>query len=179
MYYTTTYQSPVGMLTLAGHDDKLAGLWMAGQKYFGKSIPETMTERNDVPVFTIAKKWLDRYFAGAKPAIAELPLAPLGSEFRREVWRILCEIPYGEIITYGDIAKKMAAKMGKKSMSSQAVGGAVGHNPISIIIPCHRVVGAGGSLTGYAGGIDTKIKLLELEGVDMTRLFVPKKGTAL
>lgn len=108
-----------------------------------------------------------------------MPLAPVGSEFRQNVWTILCEIPYGEVTTYGDIAKKMAAKMGKAAMSSQAVGGAVGHNPISIIIPCHRVVGANGSLTGYAGGIKTKIKLLELEGVDMSRLFVPTRGTAL
>ena len=109
----------------------------------------------------------------------ELSLAPVGSKFRQEVWRILCEIPYGEVITYGDIAKKMAAKMGRTSMSGQAIGGAVGHNPVSIIIPCHRVVGANGSLTGYAGGIPAKIKLLELEGVDMSRLFVPKRGTAL
>ena len=123
--------------------------------------------------------WLDRYFAGGRPSLCELPLAPAGSEFRQGVWSILCEIPYGEVTTYGDIAKKVAARMGNKSMSAQAVGGAVGHNPISIIIPCHRVVGSNGSLTGYAGGIKTKIKLLELEGADMTPLFTPKKGTAL
>ena len=108
-----------------------------------------------------------------------MPLAPIGGKFRQEVWGILCEIPYGEVITYGDIAKKVAAKMNKESMSSQAVGGAVGHNPISIMIPCHRVVGSNGSLTGYAGGIGIKVKLLELEGVDMTDFFVPQKGTAL
>jgi methylated-DNA-[protein]-cysteine S-methyltransferase len=125
------------------------------------------------------KKWLDRYFDGEKPDLSELPLAPTGGEFRRMVWDILCEIPYGEVVTYGDIAKKMAQKMKRKSMSSQAVGGAVGHNPISIIIPCHRVVGSNGSLTGYAGGIDKKIKLLELEGADISSLFVPTKGTAL
>ena len=105
-------------------------------------------------------------------------LRPIGSKFRQEVWSILCEIPYGEVITYGSIAKKIAVKMGKKSMSSQAVGGAVGHNPISVIIPCHRVVGSNGSLTGYSGGINTKVKLLELEGVDMSHLFVPSKSTA-
>ena len=165
MYYFTTYPSPVGILTLACDGEHLVGLWIEGQKYHGSTISEEMTEKDGMPVFDAAKKWLDRYFAGEKPAISELPLAPIGSEFRQEVWRILCEIPYGQIITYGDIAKKMAAKMHKKSMSSQAVGGAVGHNPISIIIPCHRVVGSNGSLTGYAGGIDTKIKLLELEGV--------------
>ena len=132
-----------------------------------------------LPVFGLAKKWLDAYFAGEKPAISELPLAPNGGEFRQAVWDILCEIPYGQCTTYGAIAQKMAARMGKKTMSSQAVGGAVGHNPISIIIPCHRVVGANGSLTGYAGGIDKKIKLLQHEGADMFGLFIPSKGTAL
>jgi len=165
MYFSTTYPSPVGILTLACDGEHLVGLWIEGQKYYGSTISEEMTEKDGMPVLGAAKKWLDRYFAGETPAISELPLAPIGSEFRQDVWRILCEIPYGQIITYGDIASKMAAKMHKKSMSSQAVGGAVGHNPISIIIPCHRVVGSNGSLTGYAGGIDTKIKLLELEGV--------------
>ena len=163
----------MGKITLACDGVNIAGLWFEGQKYFGASIPEKMTKNNDIPVFAAAKNWLDRYFAGKKPAVCELPLAPIGGEFRQKVWKMLCEIPYGEVITYGGIAKKMTAKMKKESMSSQAVGGAVGHNPISIIIPCHRVVGANGSLTGYAGGIDKKIKLLELEGVDMSRLFSP------
>jgi methylated-DNA-[protein]-cysteine S-methyltransferase len=181
MYYSTTYSSTVGILTLACDTDggDLVGLWIEGQKYHGGAIPETMTENNDLPVFDAAKKWLDRYFDGEKPAISELPLAPTGSRFCQEVWNILREIPYGEVITYGSIAKRMAAKMNKKSMSSQAVGGAVGHNPISIIIPCHRVVGSNGSLTGYAGGVAAKAKLLELEGVDMSSLFIPKRGTAL
>lgn len=179
MYYSTIYPSPVGEITLACDGENLIGLWIEGQKYHGDTIPEKMTARDDVPVFDAAKKWLNRYFTGKKPAISELQLAPIGGEFRQGVWGILCEIPYGQVITYGDIAKRMAAKMGKGSMSSQAVGGAVGHNPISIIIPCHRVVGANGSLTGYAGGISKKIKLLELEGVNMSRLFVPVKGTAL
>lgn len=179
MYYSTTHPSPVGLLTLACDGDSLAGLWMQGQKYFAGTIPEAMTERHDIPVFIAAKKWLDRYFAGEKPAIAELPLAPVGGGFRQSVWKLLCEIPYGCVVTYGDIAKKMAAKMNKATMSSQAVGGAVGHNPLSIIIPCHRVVGANGSLTGYAGGVSIKTTLLALEGVDMAGLFVPKKGTAL
>ena len=138
-----------------------------------------MIPKDDCPVFHAAKKWLDRYFAGEKPAIDELPLAPIGGEFRQGVWKILREIPYGVVITYGDIAKKMAAKMGISTMSAQAVGGAVWHNPISIIIPCHRVVGTNGSLTGFAGGISMKTKLLELEGVDMSGLFVPKNGTDL
>ena len=179
MYYSTNYASPLGATTLAGDGKNLVGLWMAGQKYFAATIQDPAEEKFDLPVFVTAKKWLDAYFAGKKPAISELPLAPIGSEFRHDVWSILCEIPYGSLITYGDIAKKMAAKMNKRSMSSQAVGGAVGHNPISIIIPCHRVVGVNGSLTGYAGGIGIKIKLLELEGVDISRLFVPTRGTAL
>lgn len=179
MYHSTEYKSPIGLITLACAGDSLVGAWFEGQKYFGDTVPGKMTEKSDIPVFDKTKKWLDRYFAGDRPAISELPLAPIGNEFRRTVWDILCDIPYGEVITYGDIAKQIAAKSGKEKMSSQAVGGAVGHNPISIIIPCHRVVGANGSLTGYAGGIGTKVKLLELEGVDMFALFVPKKGTAL
>ncbi len=181
MYYSTIYPSPVGIITLACDcaGKALVGLWLEGQKYHGNTIPEAMIENNAMPIFDSVKKWLDRYFEGEKPCISELPLAPIGGEFRQEVWNILCEIPYGEVITYGSIAKKMAAKMGRESMSSQAVGGAVGHNPISIIIPCHRVVGSNGSLTGYAGGVKTKIKLLELEGVDMSWLFTPKKSTAL
>lgn len=179
MYRSTIYLSPIGEITLACDGDKLVGLWIEGQKYHGASIPEEIPEKDDVHVFDITKKWLGKYFAGEKPAISELPLAPIGGEFRQGVWGILCEIPYGEVTTYGAIAKKMAAKMDKRAMSAQAVGGAVGHNPISIIIPCHRVVGANGSLTGYGGGISRKIELLELEGVDMSELFVPKKGTAL
>jgi len=155
------------------------GLWIEGQKYHGGTIAEDMNEKDDFPVFDATKKWLDRYFTGKQPALSELSLAPIGGEFRQGVWEILCQIPYGEAMTYGGIAKTMAAKMGKNSMSSQAVGGAVGQNPISIIIPCHRVVGARGSLTGYAGGISTKIKLLELEGYDTSKLFVPTKGTAM
>lgn len=179
MYYSTNYLSPVGTLTLASDGENLAGLWLKGQKYFGGTIPEPMSENNDLAVFTKTKDWLDKYFSKEQPKISELPLAPIGSEFRQNVWKILCEIPYGEVITYGEIAAKMAASLHKDKMSSQAVGGAVGHNPISIIIPCHRVVGSTGSLTGYAGGIQTKIKLLELEGADMKGLFIPKKGTAL
>jgi len=169
----------MGTMTLASDGDNLVGLWIEGQKYHGGTMPKEMTENHSIPVFDATKKWLDRYFSGLKPAISELPLAPIGGEFRQNIWAILCEIPYGEIITYGEIAKKMAVKMDKKTMSSQAVGGAVGHNPISVIIPCHRVVGSNGSLTGYAGGIGIKIKLLELEGADISNLFVPKKGSAL
>jgi methylated-DNA-[protein]-cysteine S-methyltransferase len=161
-------------MTMACENGRLVGLWMEGQKYFGDTVPEKLVENDDVPVFADAKQWLDAYFAGKKPAISDLPLAPSGSDFRRGVWEILCEIPYGQVITYGDIAKKMAKRRRKKAMSSRAVGGAVGHNPISIIIPCHRVVGKNGSLTGYSGGVAIKAKLLEMEGADMSRLFVPR-----
>lgn len=179
MYYKTDYLSPIGNLTLASDNESLIGLWLDGQKYHGSGINEEFTKKDDLPAFMAAKKWLHRYFAGEKPAISELSIAPIGGEFRQIVWQILCEIPYGEVITYGDIAKKIAAKMNKASMSSQAVGGAVGHNPISIIVPCHRVVGSSGNLTGYAGGLDAKIKLLELEGVDLSIFSVPTQGTAL
>ena len=117
-------------------------------------------------MFVQAKEWLDRYFAGEKPRISELKLEPAGSEFRKAVWEALCQIPYGEVVTYGELAQKMAVLHNRERMSAQAVGGAVGHNAISIIIPCHRVVGANGSLTGYAGGIDKKIKLLTHEGAE-------------
>jgi len=131
-----------------------------------------------MPILLEAKRWLDIYFAGKEPNFTP-PLHPIGSAFRQSVWEILLQIPYGKTTTYGEIAHKMAEKTGCSRMSAQAVGGAVGHNEISIIIPCHRVVGTNGSLTGYAGGIDKKMKLLKLEGTDMTGFFVPKKGTAL
>lgn len=169
MFYSSVVQSPLGALTLAcdGRGENLVGLWLAGQKYHGASVLEASVEKDDMAVFEATKKWLKRYFAGQKPLPGELPLAPIGSAFRQRVWAILGEIPYGEVTTYGDIARKMAETMGVETMSSQAVGGAVGHNPLSIIIPCHRVVGANGSLTGYAGGLQMKVKLLELEGVEM------------
>lgn len=175
----TTYRSPLGLLTLAGSGDAVTGLWLEGQKYFGRTLPKTEISGEALPVLELAKDWLDRYFSGKKPAVSELPLAPAGTEFQRAVWQILCEIPYGEVTTYGGIAQKMAVRMGRERMSAQAVGGAVGHNPISIIIPCHRVVGSNGSLTGYAGGIEKKIQLLEWEGVELSGFFTPKKVTAL
>lgn len=165
MYYKTYYNSPVGLITIAGDGAYLAGLWIEGQKYFPGTVKEEMAVRNDLPLFGSVRSWLDRYFAGERPDAFELPLTLSGSKFRQEVWKLLCEIPYGETATYGEIAKKVAEKLGRSSMSAQAVGGAVGHNPISIIIPCHRVIGADGSLTGYAGGLDKKVWLLEHEGV--------------
>lgn len=179
MIYTTHYDSPVGRIMLAAKEDALVGLWIENQKYFLGSLKEEQTERADDPVLLQVTAWLNRYFAGEKPEIAELNLAPAGSEFRRAVWKILCGIPYGQVTTYGEISKKIASLYGREKMSAQAVGGAVGHNPISIIIPCHRVIGTNGSLTGYAGGIDKKIQLLHHEGVNMEKMSVPKKGTAL
>ena len=163
MIYISTYTSPIGDILLASNNNKLIGLWFKNQKYYMNSIKEETGEKNDEETLMKAKKWLDRYFKGEKPSIKELPLNPDGTEFRKKVWQILCEIPYGSTITYKEIALKLAKEKGLKSLSAQAVGGAVGHNPISIIIPCHRVVGSNGKLTGYAGGLDKKEYLLKLE----------------
>ena len=179
MYYMTQCESPVGQITLASDGQNLVGLWLKGQKYFGDTVNEVMKTADDLDIFKATNNWLNRYFAGENPAISELALAPIGGTFRQEVWRLLCEIPYGEVTTYGEIARKVAEKLLKTNMSAQAVGGAVGHNPVSIVIPCHRVVGTNGSLTGYAGGVDKKIWLLTHEGVNVERFTVPTKGTAL
>ena len=181
MIATAWYKTPfMGRVMLAATDAGIVGLWMEGQKYFGASMPKGAVEENPShPVVAQGLAWLDRYFAGEKPAISELPLAPQGSKFRQVIWQLLTEIPYGQTSTYGQLAAEAARRMGKDHMASLAVGGAVGHNPISIIVPCHRVVGANGSLTGYAGGLDKKIALLEHEGVDMGGIFRPTRGTAL
>ena len=163
MLYKTYYKSPVGNLMLVSDGDNLVGLYMENQKYYLNGIKQELTSKDNLQVFENTKKWLDRYFAKEKPSIKEIPIAPKGGEFRQKVWKILCEIPYGQTITYGEIAKRIAKQMNKEKMSAQAVGNAVGHNPISIIIPCHRVIGKNGSLTGYAGGIERKKMLLELE----------------
>jgi len=167
--YSTKISSPIGQITLASDGKNLVGLWNEGQKYHGDEIFDGFIENNQLPIFNQAKKWLDRYFKGEKPNLHDVRIAPIGGEFRQIVWNILCSIPYGHVVSYGDIAKIVAKKLGKKSMSCQAIGGAVGHNPISIIIPCHRVVGADGSLTGYAGGIELKAKLLALEGARLKK----------
>ena len=172
----TRYASPLGTIFLAADNGALAGLWLEGQKYFAATLDEAAVERDDLPVFRQAAAWLDAYFAKA-PLPALPPLAPQGSPFRQAVWRLLLEIPYGTVTTYGALARTLRGQ--GISAAAQAVGGAVGHNPISILIPCHRVVGSDGSLTGYAGGVANKQFLLELEGVDMTGLYVPTRGTAL
>ena len=143
--YSMWYPSPVGRLLLTCQDGGLTGLWLEGQKYFAAGLSEEPLQEPDRPELRAACKWLDAYFAGRRPSASSLTLIPKGSEFRRIVWTLLCEIPYGTYTTYGELAGRAAARMGRESMSSQAVGGAVGHNPISIIIPCHRVVGANGS----------------------------------
>ena len=166
--YITYYNSILGKLTIAGDGENIIGLWIEGQKYFADTIKnENIIKKDDISIFIKTKEWLDRYFRGERPDIKELKLSPKGSEFRQNVWKILCRIPYGQTITYGKIAKEIAKLMNKNSMSAQAIGNAVGHNPISIIIPCHRVVGTNGGLTGYAGGIDKKRELLELENADV------------
>lgn len=177
MIYTCTYPSPLGNMLLAADEVGLTGLWFEGQKYFANTLPEE-TVAQETPVLAQAKKWLDVYFSGKKPDFTP-PLHPAGSPFRQAVWQILLQIPYGQTMTYGQIAKKLAQMQNASHMSAQAVGGAVGHNEVSIIIPCHRVVGTNGSLTGYAGGMEKKIALLELEHADMDKFFVPKKGIAL
>lgn len=162
--YVTEYDSPLGRLTLAGEETGLTGLWIEGQKYFGRSLPRETLRRDDLGAFCAARHWLDRYFGGQRPQGRELPLCPAGTPFQQLIWSLLLDIPWGETVTYGDLARGAAERLGRESMSAQAVGGAVGHNPISIIIPCHRVVGARGELTGYAGGLERKRWLLQWEG---------------
>lgn len=155
MTYTYNYSSPEGEILLAANDNGLTGLWFYGAKYFAADLEDERTEKL-TPVLRQTLRWLDIYFSGSEPDFMP-PLELHGSDFRRRVWAELAKIPYGENVTYGEIAKKLGVK------SAQAVGGAVGHNPVSIIVPCHRVLGADGSLTGYAGGTDKKARLLELE----------------
>lgn len=165
MVFKTYYDSPVGKMILVGKDNALIGLWLEGQKYYLGGLKEELIENNNLNIFIKTKKWLDKYFRGEQPSISSLNLSPIGSDFRQTVWDILCQIPYGKVTTYKEIAQKVAKKMNRKTMSAQAVGGAIGHNPIIIIIPCHRVVGTDGSLTGYAGGIEIKKRLLQLENI--------------
>ena len=173
MLYQTQYNSPIGKILLVSNEQYLIGLWIEGQKYFANTINNQEIKYELTPVLKETTIWLDNYFQGKNPNLKTLPLLPNGSEFQKNVWNILCTIPYGKTMTYGEIANLLSKKKHSK-VSAQAVGNAVGHNPISIIIPCHRVVGKDGNLTGYAGGIDKKIKLLELEGLDMEQFYVPK-----
>ena len=156
----TRHDSPVGTLTLVSNGSQLTVLYVEGQRYFPDLT--VAVKRADLPLFNDVSRWLDDYFAGKKPSAQSLPLLLQGTAFRMKVWELLQAIPYGETTTYGELARKLSESEGMKTCA-RAVGNAVGHNPISIIIPCHRVVGADGSLTGYAGGLDVKRKLLALE----------------
>lgn len=174
MTFYTLFSSPLGELTLAAQKGALVGLWLPEQKYFGGGVAGDWQRGDTLPVFARATNWLNHYFEGDPLPLDTVPLSPIGSPFRQSVWRALRGIPYGQVTTYGALAETLAKEKGLPSMSAQAVGGAVAHNPISILIPCHRVIGTNGSLTGYAGGIDKKLRLLTLEGIDIHRFHLPK-----
>lgn len=175
MEYIHHYDSTLGGITLASNGEALVGLWFDGQKYFADTLLKEYEEKS-LPIFEETDRWLDIYFSGKEPDFTP-PIYMKTTEFRKAVWEIMLTIPYGKTMTYGEIAAQIARTKGIPRMSAQAVGGAVGHNSISIIIPCHRVVGTNGSLTGYAGGMEKKEKLLTLEKVNMSKFFVPdQKG---
>ena len=165
--------SPLGDITLVATDAALKGLWIAGQRV-ELSGYDSLPPSGNNPVLREAERWLKAYFEGKRPSVESLPMEPEGSDFRRLIGSLMLRIPYGETVTYGELAAEAARLMGKAKMSAQAVGGAVGSNPISIIIPCHRVMGAGGRVTGYAGGVYLKMQLLQHEGVDTSGFIMPK-----
>ncbi len=166
MIFASYYQSPIGIFLIASRDNKIIGVWQKDQKHYLENIEEEIIISDQIPVIIQTKKWLDQYFNGEKPNIEELVLNPIGSDFRKRVWKILTRIPYGTVTTYKKISEMVAKEMNLEHMSAQAVGNAIGHNPISIIIPCHRVIGTNGSLIGYAGGLDKKAYLLNHEKED-------------
>lgn len=159
--YTSVYSSELGDILLAADEIGLTGLWFFGQSYFADTLPAEQIAQ-ETPILAQAREWLDEYFSGKEPDFTPT-LHPMGAPFRQAVWKLLLQIPYGQTTTYGEIARQLEKLQNRPHMSAQAVGGAVGHNGISIIIPCHRVVGTKGNLTGYAGGLDKKMALLELE----------------
>ena len=161
MIYYTVLPSPVGELTLIAEQDALIGLWFDGQQ---SGLTEAVLDPAH-PILATSTNWLKAYFDGKNPTTQDIPVRFYGSSFQKRVWKHLCHIPYGETATYGEIAKTVAKEMGKEKMSAQAVGNAVGANPISIIVPCHRVLGAGGKITGYTGGLEKKKILLQLEHI--------------
>ena len=176
MKYLKTYTSPLGLIYMSSDGEYLTGLWFSKSRDEKKHHDEY--QEKDLKIFVETEKWLDLYFQGRNPDFT--PKYKIeGTPFRLAVSKIMCKIPYGSVVTYQDIANELAKMKGIAKMSAQAVGGAVGWNPICLIVPCHRVVGKNGSLTGYGGGLQNKVKLLELEGIDMSKYFVPKKGTAL
>lgn len=166
MLYRDYYDTPiVGRLTILANEDALEGLWFNGQAHYGAHYDLSQVQQQSNPVLDTTKRWLDRYFAGEQPAVTELSLAPRGTDFQLKVLHVLCEIPYGQSMSYQDVADAVTQENGGHRSSARAVGGAVGHNPISIIIPCHRVLGKDGALTGYAAGVDKKIELMKLENM--------------
>lgn len=169
MYYFTDWIAPIGKITLVANEMHITDLWIDGQSGTKADVVNQMVPEKNHPALIAGMKWLKDYFAGKRPDVKEVPLAPQGSEFQKGIWNRLLQIPYGELVSYGEIAQEIARARGIPRMAAQAVGGAVGHNPISILIPCHRVVGSDGKLVGYGGGVPLKIKLLELEGHDMRR----------
>lgn len=179
VYYKTTYKTPEGFSDIIMNSDgeHITGLWFEGPRDTLKHKLDC--EEKELPIFEETKNWLDIYFNGKEPQFTPKYKIENLTPFRKDVIDIMNNIPYGKTVTYNDISKIIAEKKGIERMSSQAVGGAVGWNPICLIIPCHRVVGSNGSLTGYGGGIRNKVKLLELEGNDMSKFFIPKRGTAL
>lgn len=178
MYYTDYDTNLIGSLTLASDGETITGCWFENDRYFGYGVDAPMDRNDNLAVFDAAREWLDGYFSGQRPSPRDLPLGARATEFQLKVREAMLDIPYGETTTYGDIAKRIERETGKRQ-SARAVGGAVGHNPLCLIVPCHRVVGANGSLTGFGGGIDMKIKLLEHEKALKASFKMPKSGTAL
>ncbi|MBO7542137.1 MAG: methylated-DNA--[protein]-cysteine S-methyltransferase [Bacteroidales bacterium] len=173
MLYASHYDSPLGGITMASDGEALVGLWFDGQRHFAETLSEKATEYPDLPIFAQTRRWLEIYFSGRKPDFTP-NLRVQSSDFRKHVWQLLLEIPYGHTATYGEIARAIARENGLERMSAQAVGNAVGHNPIALIIPCHRVLGSDGSLTGYAAGTDKKAFLLDLEKSTLTKVLKQK-----
>lgn len=177
--YCTEYESElIGPLTIAGNGEAIVGCWFGNDRYFGYGVDGEMERDDSLALLVQARSWFDRYFAGEAPDPRELPLAARATSFQARVREAMLDIPYGQTGTYGDIAKRLEAETGRRQ-SARAVGGAVGHNPLCVLVPCHRVVGANGSLTGFGGGIEMKVKLLEHEGVDVSKFSIPTHGTAI
>lgn len=172
---TAFFPTPAGEVLLAASGAALTGLWFTGQKHFACTLPRPLPPPGDAPALDAAKRWLTAYFAGKRPPPDELELAPDGTPFQLAVWRVLLGIPYGTVISYGEAAQETARRLGRKTYSARAAGAAVGMNPVSIVIPCHRVIGADGALTGYAGGLERKVLLLKLEGADLRDPFRKKR----
>ena len=168
---TAFYPTPLGEVLLAASGTALTGLWFTWQKHFARTLPRPLPPPGDSPALNAAKHWLTAYFAGKRPSPTELELAPGGTPFQLAVWHVLLGIPYGTVTSYGEVAQETARLLGRKTWPARAAGVAVGRNPVSIVIPCHRVIGADGALTGYAGGLERKMALLKLEGVDLHDLL--------